>query len=207
MPKSLIVARYFAKEQEVITKREAELESITAQLTEMEEEHGGEDGTLSALDKVNKANVIARIKELKVERGELKVENGELIVKSGKLKVENGELIEEKVVLEEWLELNNREAELKRVLKDAEAALDAKAYAQYPKLTEAEIKTLVVDDKWLAALDAAIHGEMDRISQALTQRVKELAERYETPMPQMVSRVAELEKRVTSHLERMGFQP
>ena len=43
-----------------------------------------------------------------------------------------------------------------------------------------------MDDKWLAALDAAIHGEMDRISQALTQRVKELAERYETPMPQMV---------------------
>ena len=41
-----------------------------------------------------------------------------------------------------------------------------------------------MDDKWLAALDAAIHGEMDRISQALTQRVKELAERYETPMPQ-----------------------
>ena len=44
----------------------------------------------------------------------------------------------------------------------------------------------MVDDKWLAALDAAIHGEMDRISQALTQRVKELAERYETPLPQMV---------------------
>ena len=64
-------------------------------------------------------------------------------------------------------------------LKEAEAALDAKAYAQYPKLTEAEIKTLVVDDKWLAALDAAIHGEMDRVSQQLTQRVKELAERYE----------------------------
>ena len=48
-----------------------------------------------------------------------------------------------------------------------------------PKLTEAEIKALVVDDKWLAALDAAIHGEMDRVSQKLTQRVKELAERYE----------------------------
>ena len=63
----------------------------------------------------------------------------------------------------------------------------------------------MVDDKWLAALDAAIHGEMDRISQALTQRVKELAERYETPMPRMVSRVAELEAKVNGHLERMGF--
>ena len=85
--------------------------------------------------------------------------------------------------LDKWLALSNREAELKKKLKDAEADLDAKAYAEYPKLTEAEVKTLVVDDKWLAALAAAIHGEMDRISQALTQRVKELAERYETPLP------------------------
>ena len=63
----------------------------------------------------------------------------------------------------------------------------------------------MVDDKWLAALDTAIHGEMDRVSQQLTQRVKELAERYETPMPQMVGRVAELEAKVNGHLEKMGF--
>jgi type I restriction enzyme M protein len=74
-----------------------------------------------------------------------------------------------------------------------------------PNSPKAEVKTLVVDDKWLAALDAAIHGEMDRISQALTQRVKELAERYEMPLPQMASRVAELEAKVNRHLERMGF--
>ena len=60
-------------------------------------------------------------------------------------------------------------------------------------------------DKWLAALNDAIHGEMDRISQALTQRVKELAERYGTPMPQQVRTVAELEAKVNRHLEKMGF--
>ncbi len=48
-------------------------------------------------------------------------------------------------------------------------------------------------------------GEMDRISQALTQRVKELAERYETPLPQQASRVAALEQKVNRHLERIGF--
>ncbi|MGH8121429.1 MAG: hypothetical protein ACREPT_01510, partial [Rudaea sp.] len=74
-----------------------------------------------------------------------------------------------------------------------------------PRLTEAEIKTLVVDDKWLATLDAAIHGEMDRVSQRLTQRVKELAERYETPLPQLTSHVIELEAKVNEHLEKMGF--
>jgi hypothetical protein len=102
-------------------------------------------------------------------------------------------------------EAERRGGRPQEALKDAEAALDAKAYAQYPKLTEAEIKTLVVDDKWLAALDTAIHGEMDRISQQLTQRVKELAERYETPMPQLTERVAELEAKVNRHLERMGL--
>ena len=68
------------------------------------------------------------------------------------------------------------------------------------------VKSLVVDDKWMAALDAAIHGEMDRISQQLTQRVKELAERYETPLPQATARVAELEAKVNRHLVKMGFQ-
>ena len=36
-------------------------------------------------------------------------------------------------------------------------------------------------------------------------RVKELAERYETPLPCMVSRVTDLEEKVNRHLERMGF--
>ncbi|MFZ2961080.1 MAG: type I restriction-modification system subunit M [Candidatus Ozemobacteraceae bacterium] len=184
VPKNLIVARYFSKEQEGITQLQAELESITAQITELEEEHGGEEGTFSELDKVNKANVLARLKEIKGDK----------------------ESKEEALVLDTWLKFVTQEAELKRALKEIEAALDASVYAQYPELTEAEIKTLVVDDKWLAALDTAIHGEMDRISQALTQRVKELAERYETSLPQAVSKVAELEAKMNAHLERMGFK-
>ncbi len=112
---------------------------------------------------------------------------------------------DEAAALNQWLKLNGEEGDLKRRLKEAETELDDKAHAKYPSLTEAEIKRIVAEDKWLAALDTATHGEMDRISQALTQRVKELAERYETPMPQMVDRMAELEAKVNRHLERMGF--
>ena len=90
-------------------------------------------------------------------------------------------------------------------IKTADTALDAKAYAKYSELSEDEVKTLVVDDKWLAAIDTATHGEIDRISQALTQRVKELAERYRTPLPRMTDRVSEIEEKVNAHLERMGF--
>ena len=81
---------------------------------------------------------------------------------------------------------------------------DAKLDAKYPKLTEDEIKTLVVDDKWLATLAAAVQGELDRVSQTLTGRIRELAERYATPLPQLTDEVATLATRVDGHLKKMG---
>ena len=182
-PKPFIVARYFASEQEAINKLEAELESVTARMTEMEEDNGGEEGAFSELDKVNKANVATRLKEIESDK----------------------EAKEEAWALKTWLNLYNEQAELKHLLKECEESLDAFALDKYPELNETEIKTLIVEDKWLATLDAAIRGEMDRISQALTQRVKELAERYETPLPQQASSLTELEQKVNGHLERMGF--
>jgi type I restriction enzyme M protein len=183
VPKGLIVARYIAKEQAEIERLGAALEGVTARLTEMEEEHGGEDGAFAELEKVNKVNAAARLKEIKGDR----------------------EANDEAAVLGQWLKVSGEEAELKQRLKVADAALDAKAYGRYPKLTEAEIKGLVVEEKWLAALEGAIHGEMERVSQSLTRRVRELAERYETPLPEMVGRVAELERKVANHLKNMGF--
>jgi type I restriction enzyme M protein len=183
VPKPLIVAAYFKPEHDALIELEANLENGLSQLSELEEEQGGEDGLFSELDKINKANVSARYKEIKTDAS----------------------AEEEIKILLTWLILNDQVADLKKLVRDAESALDLLAYNKYPSLTEDEVKTLVVDHKWLATLDAAIHSEMDRISQALTQRVKELAERYETPMPLMGQRVVELEDKVNRHLEKMGF--
>jgi type I restriction enzyme M protein len=183
IPKSLIVARYFAKEQAAIDQLATEQEGVTARLAEMQEENSDGEGVFADFDKVNKGSVSARLKEI----------------------AGDDDAKDEAAVLNEWLKLNSQEADLKRRLKMAEAALDAQAYSKYPKLTEAEIKTLVVDGKWLAALDAAVHGEIARVSQKLTERTKELVERYETPLPKVVSRVTELEAIVNRYLERMGF--
>jgi type I restriction enzyme M protein len=108
-------------------------------------------------------------------------------------------------IIKMYLELNAELSDLKKEIKEVDADLDKKAYNKYLTLTEDEIKTLVVDDKWLAVLEARIRGEMDRISQTLTRRVKELAKRYGTPMPEIEIEVSELEAKVNSHLERMGF--
>ncbi|MBK7357297.1 type I restriction-modification system subunit M [Propionivibrio sp.] len=185
VPKELIVNRYFATQQAAIREQESALESVAAQMAEMEEEHGGEDGAFAELDKVNKANVAARLKEIKHDK----------------------EAKDEAAALNAWLKLCTQEADLKKAVKELDAELDALAYAKYPKLTEADIKALVVEDKWLAAIAADIHSEMDRISQALTQRVKELAERYETPLPMLTGKVADLSAKVAAHLKKMGFQP
>ena len=186
IPKPLMVARYFAKQQAAIDAAKVELEAAAASLAELEEEHGGEEGFLGALDKIAKAEVSARCKEIKGMTG-----------KDQDAKVEAA-------VLERWLQRSESETALKRAVKEQEAALDKLAYKKYPTLTEAEIKTLVVDDKWMAHLAAAVQGELERVSRTLTGRIRELAERYATPLPQLTDEVATLAVRVEGHLAKMG---
>jgi type I restriction enzyme M protein len=183
IPKELIVARFFVKEQAEINRLTGELETTSAKLVELEEEHGSDEGAFSELDKINKANVTARLKEIKGDK----------------------DAADEANALRMWLEASEAEAALKKQIRDLEAALDAKALAIYPELTDDDIKALAVDDKWLAKLKADVGGEVDRISQTLTSRVWILAERYEVGMPDLAARVANLETKVEHHLKRMGF--
>lgn len=110
----------------------------------------------------------------------------------------------EKEVLLEYLNTDNRRAELSRKLKAAEDNLSELLLARYSKLNEEEIKTLVIEDKWLGTLAAAVQSELDRLSQRLTGRIRQLAERYATPLPKVTAEVAELETKVAGHLKRMG---
>ena len=186
IPKPFIVARYFAKPQAAIDAAQTELEAATASLAELEEEHGGEEGFLGALDKIANAEVSARLKEIKDLTGK------------------DQDAKDEAAVLKRWLELSESETALKRAVKEQHAALDKVAYEKYPTLTEAEVKTLVVEDKWMARLAAAVQGELERVSQTLTGRIRELAERYATPLPQLTEEVTALDVRVDGHLQKMG---
>lgn len=183
LPKTLNVARYLAKEQALADQLAAHVESLSAQLTELEEEHGGDGGVFDGFDKVNAAAVKDRLKEL------------------GK----DPDAAEEARVLKQWQKLAAEEADAKKQWKQLDALIDAQAYAQYPKLTVADIQTLAVDDKWMAALEAAVQGEVDRISQTLTRRVGELADRYAAPLPALAGNVEALQALVNRHLEKMGF--
>ena len=107
--------------------------------------------------------------------------------------------------MEKCLALIEKESETKKKIKEAEKMLDTNVIAKYKKLTESETKMLVVDDKWMTTLEQAIKAEMDRISQRLTGRIKELAERYATSLPKLVTETETLTNKVDAHLKKMGF--
>lgn len=194
MPKTLVIDRYFLTEKKAVEKMEADKEAIATQLTELEEEHSTEDGYFADLDKVNKASISYKLKVMSDE------------LKKGKLIAEeityNSSLI---TVFKTYLKLLDDQTELNKKIKEAIADLDVKVIERYKTLTVDEIKQLVVDDKWMATLERSVKTEMERISQRLTQRIKELAERYETPLPKQTTDVTELETKVNAHLQKMGF--
>ena len=97
-----------------------------------------------------------------------------------------------------------QQADGKARRKTAAEDLDRTIHEHYPKLSEAEIKSLVVDDKWLAFLAAAVQAELDRVSQTLTGRIRVLAERYATSLPQLTAEIDTLAARVAVHLHRRG---
>ena len=182
----LVIARYFAKDQAAIEALEAQQAALEQQLEEMAEEHGGEDGLLEDAkndkDKLTKASAIARMKEIKTDK----------------------DATDERQALQEYLGLVEQESAVSSSVKTAHEAMIAKVAAKYEQLTEADIKTLVVDDKWIATLAIALQGELDRVSQTLTGRIRELAERYESPLPQIVDEIAVLSAKVDEHLKKMG---
>jgi len=187
IPPVPIIARYFAAEQAAIEQREAERDAISRQMEEMDEEHGGEDELLAEAKndkgKLTKVSVKARLTEIRHDK----------------------DAADERKLLNAYADLIEQEAAASKAVKDAQKALDTQVAARYAKLTEAEIKTLVVEDKWLAALAASVQGELDRVSQALTGRIRQLAERYATPLPRLAEEVETLAARVDQHLKKMGF--
>ena len=118
--------------------------------------------------------------------------------------INDSEFADEQEALEGYSASLEKQTNAKTRLKIARQELDAKLDAKYPKLAEDEIKTLVVDDKWLATIAAAVQGELDRVSQTLTGRIRQLAEGYATPLPQLTDEVAALASRVDGHLQKMG---
>lgn len=190
IPPALIIQEYFYNEQLIIDNLQLTIENLNAQMEQLRDEHGGEDGLLaSALDdkgKITKASLNRAIVEAKHASPK-------------------EDYAEELAMLQAYKKLMDQEAKTQAQLKIALAELEKKVIAQYPKLSIDEIKTLVVEKKWMAEMEKRIRTEMEGIIYRLIQRIKELAERYATPLPTLQSEVDELTAKVEEHLKKMGF--
>ena len=174
VPASILVAGYFVAERSALEALDKQLATLEQQLDETREENSGEDGLLAEViagegdkHKITAKAVKARLKEIGTDPL----------------------YADERAVLERYADLLQQQSEVKAKRKAAQEDLDKKIDAKYPKLTEVEIKTLVVEDKWMARLSASVQSEIDHVSQTLTDRIHELAERYATPLPRLTEEV------------------
>jgi type I restriction enzyme M protein len=185
---SLLIRTYLQEEQSELDRLQSELEQVDAEMVELEEEHTGEEGILE---------------EAKSEAGNVTLTNVKNLVKEYK---ENPDFKEELKILNGYLDLNSKEKIIKKKIKEAEKKLEQKIIAKYPTLGIEGIKNLVVERKWMDALDNSVMSEVDRLSQTLAGRVEELAERYEETLPKIVQETEKLTKKVNGHLIKMGFK-
>jgi len=188
VPKSIIIMKYFSKEQDLLDKLESEISQILERMQTLDEENSGEEDMFSEVrnesGKISKTDVSKRINKIR----------------------NNKDFFDELKVLQEYLDLSEKESNIKIKIKDAQKNLDRILLEKYKHLSEDEIKTLVVEDKWMTALRDSINSEIESVSHKLAGRIKELAERYETPLPQLTSHVDKLSSKVDEHLKEMGFK-
>ena len=193
IPPVLIVARYFTDEQAEIDIRQSALETAEQKLEEYIEEHTGEDGLLADATNdsgnVTKTTINARRKTL----------TPNLMIRNG-----TQDSDEEHDALQHCLSLIEAKSKADKAVKAAQLALDEQVLARYATLTETEIKQLVIDDKWFATIQTEITSEVQRLTQNLTERVKELEERYAQPLPDLAQEVEAFSVKVEAHLQKMG---
>jgi len=286
LPKEIIVAHYLQEEAAQLQELNNRQEQLAATLSEMEEEHGGEEDALyevsksseakaalvtykqlavaqldpakareqerlndalesavaaktaleneTVLDslKNNRGSIITSVvkakmvalhgygedflvlqkwekvgKEIAAHRKQIKALDAKadaLITKALKQDPE-AENLKEIALLQDYLKIQEELSAAKKGFKEAEKTLDDAALAQYPKLSAAEVQDLVVQHKWCATLSKSIGQEVDSISQRLSTRIKELAQRYNTTLPELQVELAGIEEKVHRHLQQMGY--
>ncbi|WP_272002866.1 type I restriction-modification system subunit M [Roseovarius sp. ZX-A-9] len=184
IPPALIVARFFPDMQQAPDDAQAKAEELGREIEELVEEHGVEGGLLA----------------------DALTEAGKLTAASAKARQKSGEAdAEEDKLLKQVAKLMTAETAAKKAVKEAEEALTEATLKKYPELTEEEIRTLVVDDKWLTDIAELIEAEIEARTEKLTARVRVLTERYGHTLPEIDDQIEVLEAKVLEHLAAMGF--
>ncbi|MBL1411087.1 type I restriction-modification system subunit M [Sphingobacterium faecale] len=199
----LLINIYFEAERNAINEAEQLVETYQSRMQEIEEEQSAEDGLFADLEKINASEINKLLKQLKPTKKLKAVEP-----------IDFGVAAEEEVlyeaknsfeILEEYLGLEINIKKSKAKINVLNAELEAKVLTQYPSLSEADIKSLVIEHKWQAYLENALAQEQEQVSQNLSQRIKALAGRYAITLPTLEAQVLDAQTKVSAHLKQMGL--
>jgi type I restriction enzyme M protein len=183
IPPKLIINHYFKSEQNEIDELQAKYDAVVGELENFIEKNSGDEGLLE---------------EAKNDKGNI---NKKLI--DARLKKTDDE--DEIKALKECKKLIDAEAKAKKELKEATNKLALAVFKKYPTLSIEEVKSLIIDDKWLAHMSREIDGEINRVTTSLANRIKTLEERYKEPLKTIEQQVDQLDSKVEEHLKAMGL--
>jgi type I restriction enzyme M protein len=211
IPPTLLIREYFAADQKELEGLEASVEELDARMQELLEEHGSEDGLLANAVENGKISKASLSKAIKAAQEAIKSWRKKkpspaaagISEDAGDASDAEDGPQDELDMLVEYKELIENEAEAHSKIKVAKAALENKIIAKYPRLSIDKIKTIVVEQKWMEAIEKRIKAEMENISLKLTGRIIELADRYEKSLKRIGEEVELMDSKVKQHLNQM----
>ena len=180
----LVARRYFSDDLAKLEEKQSELERLSQELESHLEEHGGEENVLNdVLDA--KGKLSAKLLKTALE--------------------EDGIEEDERAILQTAQTLMTQRKAAKEAVKTLSEALNLAIFKQFGQLSEAEIKQLVVQDKWLATLQSQIENHLENAIQQLISRLNTLEDSYRSPMAELAQEVEMWQSKVDAHLKNMGF--
>jgi type I restriction enzyme M protein len=180
IPKSLIVERYFKTQSDELASLELELVSLESELESFIEEQNLEGGVFFTTEKVNKASANKLLKELKV------------------LPDTDAEV----ALLNDYLKMVTKLAELKSKIKGTGASIDLLALKKYGDLTVGDVRDILIRSKWFLSIDDTLEREIQELLSTLVSRVDEVDERYAATLNEVVLRASSLELEIETHLKK-----
>lgn len=187
-PEEIFIERYFESDQDNLTQLDIKIEQLEQEKEELLEEHSGEDSIFeevkSDAGNITKGNVNKKIRELKNDPDEQ----------------------EDYETLVAYKALDDEISKIKKEIKTEKESLIKLVNEKYETISKDDLKALIIEDKWMQQITEDVNEELDRVSQRLTARIEELAERYEDTLPELEKDYELLVSKVDNHLQRMGFE-
>ena len=187
LPVSIVIDTFFAKEKSEIDLLQSNLEQKQAEAQEMEER-----------DELSEDYFSKGLTEASVKAAISKQED-----KKNLNKLDDSIVSVWKEYYQILLYIKKQKATLKE--KNQKLVVSMIEKYNYLKQNPKETQSLVIEKKWFATLRAQTMSELNRVEQSIVGSVDALQTRYARTLSQINKNVTDLEAKVMSHLNEMGF--